>query len=94
MSESSKLRRRADEEWARGNKEMAARYHEQAVRVAREEREREAKKLWLDAVKRWSPVFKRHGFDGHDIDFSSVKPEAIEAMGRALLALEEEERKG
>lgn len=89
MAESDELRRLADQEWARGNKAMSARYHEQAARAAHEEREREARRPWLDAVKKWMPVFRRHGFDAHDIDFSSVKAEAIEAMAKALLALEE-----
>jgi hypothetical protein len=88
MAESDELRRLGDAEWNRGNKEMGARYHEQARRAAREESEREARKPWLDAVKKWGPVFGRHGFDRDDIDFTSVKVEAIEAMGNALLALE------
>ena len=44
--------------------------------------EREARKPWYDAVKRWAPVFARHGFDRNDIDFTSVKVEAIEAMAK------------
>lgn len=88
MSESEDLRRLANEEWARGNKEMSARYHERASRAAQSEREREAQKPWEEAVRKWLPIFKRHGFDGHGVDFGGVKVEAIEAMGNALLGLE------
>lgn len=41
-----------------------------------------------DAISRHREVFRRHGFDDNDIDFSSVKAEAIEAMAQALYALE------
>jgi len=88
MAESDELRRLGDAEWDRGNKEMGARYHEQARRAAEVEREREARKAWSATVKRWGPVFARHGFDKNDIDFTDVKVEAIEAMAKALLALE------
>jgi len=88
MAESDDLRRLGDAEWNRGNKEGSARYHEQARRAAQAEREREARKSWSAAVKRWGPVFARHGFDKNGIDFTDVKVEAIEAMAKALLALE------
>lgn len=90
MAESDDLRRLGDAEWNRGNKEMAARYHERAARAAQAEREREAQKPWSDTVAKFLPVFKRHGFDGNGIDFTSVSPKAIEVMANALTALERE----
>ena len=36
------------------------------------------------AIDEWRAVFREHGLVDHDIDFSAVAPEAIEAMGRAL----------
>lgn len=36
------------------------------------------------AISRWRGVFRDHGFDDYDIDFSGVEPDAIEAMALAL----------
>jgi len=88
MSKADDLRRLGDAEWELGNKEMSARYHEQARRAA----EQEKKKAWDGVVRKHLPTFKRHGFAANDIDFSSVKPEAIEAMANALVEMERSEK--
>lgn len=40
-------------------------------------------------TKAWRDEFSAAGFDGYDIDFSSVDDDAVEAMGRALRRLRE-----
>jgi hypothetical protein len=88
MSKADDLRRLGDAEWELGNKEMSARYHEQARRAAEQEKE----KAWDSVVRKHLPTFKRHGFYGNGIDFSDVKPEAIAAMANALVELEQSEK--
>lgn len=41
-----------------------------------------------NAIQKHRETFRRHGFDDYAIDFSYVKPVAIEAMATALVALE------
>lgn len=43
---------------------------------------------WARLISAYSDVFKRAGFDDHDIDFSDVHPDVIEAMAEGILALE------
>lgn len=40
-----------------------------------------------EAIDAYRDLFRAHGFGDYGIDFSDVKPEAIEAMAKALLAL-------
>lgn len=39
-------------------------------------------------IAKYSVIFERAGFGEYALDFSFVRPEVIEAMGEALLALE------
>ncbi len=46
-----------------------------------------------EVIRKYDAVFKRHGFDRHDIDFSSVSPAAIRAMAKSLESLERESQR-
>jgi len=50
--------------------------------------EHQADAAKIVAIAKYCDVFRRHGFDRNDIDFSSVMTAAIEAMAVALLSLE------